>query len=66
MFFFFTITSIENDYGPIMPQTTSKADIHQKKIMLSVWRDWKGVVYFELLPRNQTIIPMFTVNNWTN
>lgn len=37
------------------PQTTSKADIHQKKIMLSVWWDWKGVVYFELLPRNQTI-----------
>jgi len=22
---------------------------------LSVWWDWKGVVYFELLPRNQTI-----------
>ncbi|KAL7735182.1 hypothetical protein ACLKA6_014898 [Drosophila palustris] len=36
-------------------QTTSKADIHQKKVMLSVWWDWKGVVYFELLPRNQTI-----------
>lgn len=37
------------------PQTTPKADIHQKKIMLSVWWDWKGVVYFELLKRNQTI-----------
>ena len=36
-------------------QTTSKADIHQKKVMLSVWWDWKGVVYFELLPRNRTI-----------
>ena len=23
--------------------------------MLSVWWDWKGVEYFELLPRNQTI-----------
>ena len=22
--------------------------------MLSVWWDWKGVVFFELLPRNQT------------
>ena len=23
--------------------------------MLSVWWDWKGMVFFELLPRNQTI-----------
>ena len=36
-------------------QTTSKANIHQKKILLSIWWDWKGPVYFELLPRNQTI-----------
>ena len=37
------------------PQTTSKAELHEKKIMLSVWWDWKGVVFFELLSRNQTI-----------
>ena len=37
------------------PQTTSKAELHQKKIMLSVWWGWKGVVFFELLSRNQTI-----------
>ena len=36
-------------------QSTSKADIHQKKVMLSVWWDFKGIVYFELLTRNQTI-----------
>ena len=36
-------------------QSTSKAGIHQKKVMLSVWWDFKGIVYFELLPRNQTI-----------
>ena len=36
-------------------QSTSKADVHQKKVMLSVWWDFKGIVYFELLPRNQTI-----------
>ena len=36
-------------------QSTSKTDIHQKKVMLSVWWDFKGIVYSELLPRNQTI-----------
>ena len=36
-------------------QSTSKADIHQKKVMLRVWWDFEGIVYFELLPRNQTI-----------
>ena len=37
------------------PQSTSKANIRRKKIMLSVLWDYKCVVYFELLPRNQTI-----------
>jgi len=37
------------------PQIISKADIQKKKVMLSVCRDWRGVVYFELLPRNLTI-----------
>ena len=36
-------------------QSTSKADIHQKKVMLSVCWDFKGIVNFKLLPRNQTI-----------
>ena len=36
-------------------QSTSKADIHKKKVVLSVWWDFKGFFYFELLPRNQTI-----------
>nr|BAO79485.1 transposase [Campsomeris sp. Cas_Ok01] len=36
-------------------QTASKAEIHQKKIMLSVWWDYKGILYFELMPQNQTI-----------
>ena len=36
-------------------QSTSKADIHEKKVMLSFWWDFKGIVHFELLPRNQTI-----------
>ena len=36
-------------------QSTSKANMHQKKVMLSVWWDFKGVVHFELLPKNVTI-----------
>ena len=36
-------------------QTTSKAGIHRKKVLLSVWWDYKGIVYFELLPPNRTI-----------
>ena len=35
--------------------STLKADIHRKKVMLSVWRGFKGIVYFKLLSRNQTI-----------
>ena len=37
------------------PQTKSKQEVHQRKVMLSVWWDCKGVIFFELLPRNQTI-----------
>ena len=36
-------------------KSTSKADIHQKKVALSVWWDFEGIVYFELLTRIQTI-----------
>ena len=36
-------------------QLTSKADIHKKKVIMSVWWDFKDIVYFELLPRNQNI-----------
>ncbi|PIO57294.1 transposase, partial [Teladorsagia circumcincta] len=36
-------------------QTTSKAKIQLRKIMLCCWWDWKGIIYYELLPHNQTI-----------
>ena len=37
------------------PPTTPKAGLHPKKVMLCIWWDWKGVLYYELLPENQTI-----------
>ena len=37
------------------PPTTPKASLHPKKVMLFIWWDWKGVLYYELLPENQTI-----------
>ena len=38
-----------------LPPTTPKAGLHPKKVMLCIWWDWKGVLYDELLPENQTI-----------
>ena len=37
------------------PQTTPKASLHPKKVMLYIWWNWKGVLYYELLLENQTI-----------
>ena len=37
------------------PPTTPKAGLHPKKVMLYVWWHWKGVLYYELIPENQTI-----------
>ncbi|CAK9827516.1 Mariner Mos1 transposase [Anthophora retusa] len=36
-------------------QSIAKAGLHPKKVMLCIWWDMKGVVYFELLPPNKTI-----------
>ena len=35
--------------------TTPKAGLHPKKVMLCIWWDWRGVLYYELLPENQVI-----------
>ena len=37
------------------PPTTPKSGLHPKKVMLCIWWNWKGVLYYELLPENQTI-----------
>ena len=37
------------------PPTMPKAGLQPKKVMLCIWWDWKGVLYYELLPENQTI-----------
>ena len=37
------------------PPTTPKASLQPKMVMLCVWWDWKGVLYYELLPENRTI-----------
>ncbi|XP_066864385.1 histone-lysine N-methyltransferase SETMAR-like [Kogia breviceps] len=35
------------------PPTTPKAGLHPKKVMLCIWWDWKGVLFYALLPENQ-------------
>ncbi|KAF6130886.1 hypothetical protein HJG60_007843 [Phyllostomus discolor] len=35
--------------------TTPKASLHPNKVMLYIWWDWEGVLYYELLPENQTV-----------
>lgn len=37
------------------PTTVAKPRLTPMKVMLCVWWDWKGVVHYELLPRNETI-----------
>ena len=37
------------------PPPTPKTGLHPKKVVLYIWWDWKGVLYYELLPENQMI-----------
>ena len=35
--------------------TTLKAEAYPKKMILCIWYDWKGILDYELLLKNQTI-----------
>ena len=37
------------------PNATPKAGLHPKKILLSIWWDHRGVLFYELLPQGKTI-----------
>ena len=38
-----------------LPEPEPKNDLHPKKVMLSVWWDFEGIIYYELLLLNTTI-----------
>ncbi|GFU75759.1 mariner transposase [Trichonephila clavipes] len=35
-------------------QTVTKPGLTARKVLLCIWRDWKGLIYNELLPYGQT------------
>jgi len=36
-------------------QTVAKRELHPQKILLCIWWDYRGVLYYELLPQGETI-----------
>jgi len=46
------------------PQTATKAGLHPKKMMLCIWWDIEGIVYYELLSEKPSIPPN-TASNLT-
>jgi len=46
------------------PPTTPKTCLRPKKVMLCVWWDWKGVLYYELHLENRTISFAPSLTNW--
>lgn len=43
--------------------STSKPNIHAKKVLLSIWWDMKGVMHYELLNPGQIVIAEYYINN---
>ena len=52
-----TIMWNARDHGEVNepPPATLNASLHLKKVMLCMWWDWKGVLYYELRQENQMI-----------
>ena len=46
-------------------QTSAKVDKHQKKVMLCIWRDYQGIIYFEILSGSQRINSEIYINQLT-
>ncbi|GFV91139.1 mariner Mos1 transposase [Trichonephila clavipes] len=38
-----------------LAQTVAKPEITTRKVLLCIWWDWKGIIYYELLPYGQTL-----------
>ncbi|GFV45308.1 mariner transposase [Trichonephila clavipes] len=36
-------------------QTVAKSGLTVRKVLLCIWWDWKGIIYYELLPFDQTL-----------
>ena len=46
-------------WGPLGCFNIDKPNIHGKKLMLCIWWDQLGVVYYELLKPNETITALY-------
>ena len=55
-FYMSTTHASANESNPEdLPEPEPKSDLHPKKVMLSVWWDFEGIIYYELLRPNTTI-----------
>ncbi|GFT25006.1 mariner Mos1 transposase [Trichonephila clavipes] len=36
-------------------QTVAQPELAVKKVLLCIWWEWKGIIYYELLPYGQTL-----------
>ena len=55
-FYMSTTHASANESNPEdLPEPEPKNDLHPKKVMLSVWWDFEGIIYYELLRPNTTI-----------